>query len=53
MNVKLFTHTDLDGIGCAIVAKLAFPDVNIEYCDYDNVNEKIKQYIETEEYKKL
>ena len=22
--VKLFTHTDLDGIGCAVLAKLAF-----------------------------
>lgn len=22
--IKLFTHTDLDGIGCAVLAKLAF-----------------------------
>jgi len=51
MKVKLFSHSDLDGISCGIVGKLAFPDINIEYCDYDNVNEKIKQYIEKEEYK--
>jgi len=50
MKVKLFTHTDLDGVGCAIIGKLAFPEIDIEYCDYENVNDKIKQYIETEGY---
>lgn len=46
--IKLFTHTDLDGVGCAILAKLAFgEDVDIEYCDYDNVNEKVKEYLNT------
>lgn len=52
MKVKLFTHTDLDGVGCAIVAKLAFLDVDIEYCDYDNVNGKISDYIVTEDFRK-
>ena len=43
--IKLFTHTDLDGIGCAILAKIAFgDDVKIEYCDYDNVNEKVSDF---------
>lgn len=23
MNIKLFTHTDLDGVGCAILAYLS------------------------------
>ena len=32
--IKLITHTDLDGIGCAILAKIAFRDnVEIEYCN--------------------
>lgn len=44
--IKLFTHTDLDGVGCAVLAKLAFNDeVDIEYCDYDEINEKILDYI--------
>lgn len=44
--IKLFTHTDLDGVGCAILAKLAFNDeVDIEYCNYDEINEKILDYI--------
>lgn len=44
--IKLFTHTDLDGVGCAVLAKLAFNDeVDIEYCNYDEINEKILDYI--------
>ena len=48
MKVKLFTHTYLDGVGCAILAKMAFGDeVDIEYCNYDNVNEKIGSFIDS------
>lgn len=45
-NVKLFTHTDLDGIGCAVLAYLAFgrENVDVEYCDYKNVNEKVEDF---------
>lgn len=41
-KVKLFTHSDLDGIGCAILAKLAFDNVTIQVCDYSNVDETIQ-----------
>ena len=48
--VKLFSHTDLDGIGCGILAKLAFgKDVDISYCDYDNIDSTVKEYLETEQ----
>jgi oligoribonuclease NrnB/cAMP/cGMP phosphodiesterase (DHH superfamily) len=51
MKVKLFTHTDLDGIGCAIIAKLAFgKNIDIEYCDYNNINEIIANYIISKDY---
>jgi oligoribonuclease NrnB/cAMP/cGMP phosphodiesterase (DHH superfamily) len=44
--IKLFTHTDLDGVGCAVLAKLAFKDeVDIEYCNYNEINEKVLEYI--------
>ena len=43
MKIKLFTHTDLDGVGCAILAKLAFENVDIEYCNYDDINQKSKR----------
>lgn len=43
--IKLFTHTDLDGVGCAVLAKIAFEeDVEIEYCNYDDIDEKVKEF---------
>lgn len=43
--IKLFTHTDLDGVGCAVLAKFAFGnDVDIEYCNYDEINAKVEEY---------
>ena len=47
--VKLFSHTDLDGIGCGILAKLVFGKDNVEisYCDYDNIDSTVKEYLET------
>lgn len=47
--IKLFTHTDLDGIGCAILARLAFADdVDITYCDYDDINNEIYRRIQSD-----
>ena len=47
--IKLFTHTDLDGIGCAVLAKLAFgEDVDISYCNYDDIDTKVKEFISKE-----
>lgn len=42
LKVLLLTHTDLDGIGCDIIVKLAYGVSNVEthYCDYTNINEK-------------
>ena len=37
--IKLFTHSDLDGIGCGILAMLAFGDnVDVDYCGHNNIN---------------
>lgn len=48
MRVKLFTHTDLDGIGCAILAYLAFGKENVdaEYCNYDDIDDKVEVFME-------
>ena len=48
--IKLFTHTDLDGIGCAILAKLAFDTevVDIEYCNYDDIDSKVEEYFNSD-----
>lgn len=49
MKIKLFTHTDLDGVGCAILGKLAFDDIDIEYCNYDDINKKVKGFFFSDE----
>ena len=51
MKIKLFTHgADLDGNGCAILAFLAFgrENVDVEYCSYKDVDEKVEKFIEDE-----
>ena len=47
--VKLFTHTDLDGVGCAILAKLAFGanNADITFCNYDDVNDLVSDFVPT------
>ena len=45
-RIKLFTHTDLDGIGCGILAKYIYKgNVDIEYCNYDDVNTKVGEFL--------
>lgn len=45
-KIKLFTHNDLDGISCGIIGKLTYDDIDIEYCNYNDINEKIKSYLD-------
>ncbi|BAO04830.1 uncharacterized protein CBO05P1_111 [Clostridium botulinum B str. Osaka05] len=57
-KVKLFTHTDMDGIGCSILGILAYgkENINIEYCNYNDINEKVKEFYigsEKNEYDKI
>lgn len=50
-KIKLFTHgADLDGVGCAILAFLAFgrENVDVKYCSYKDVDEKVERFIEDE-----
>lgn len=51
MKIKLFTHTDLDGVSCAILAYLAFAkeNVDVEYCNYDDVDDKVEAFMENED----
>lgn len=50
-NIVLFTHNDLDGIGCEILSKIAdkYSDVynnkEIFSCNYDNINTTIENYL--------
>lgn len=56
MKIKLFTHTDLDGVGCAIILKMYIEDVDAEFCSVSNINERVKEWLEQdcrEEYTHL
>lgn len=45
----LFTHTDLDGVGSAVVAKRAFGNnVQIVYNDYEEINKNIVKFLDEE-----
>ena len=37
----LVSHIDLDGAGCAIVAKIFYPGIKIYHQDYDFIDEKV------------
>ena len=51
---KLITHTDLDGIGCAILAYLAFRNnVDVSYCNYDDVDDVVQKVIDADLYEKV
>ena len=43
----LFTHDDLDGVGCAIIAHLTYPDyLDVRYCSYKTINDEINTYLD-------
>lgn len=46
--MKLFTHTDLDGVGCVVLARFAFDKFDYEMCNYDDINEKVNKWLDTE-----
>ncbi|MBC2580800.1 DHH family phosphoesterase [Clostridium sp. DJ247] len=50
MNIKIFTHNDLDGIGCAVLGLLCFDKADIEYCGYEDINSKVKAFIDNKGY---
>lgn len=45
-KIKLFTHVDMDGVGCAILAYLAFgkENVDVEYCGYDEIENMVSGF---------
>ena len=53
--IKLFTHTDLDGVSCEILGKIAFEeDIDVVRCNYGDIDAKVEEFINsTEEYDKL
>lgn len=47
---KLLSHNDLDGVGCGILAKLAFgKDVNVRYNSIGGLNREVEWFLEHED----
>lgn len=45
--IRLFTDIDLDGLGCGVIAKLAFGDeAEVVYCSYRNLNQRVQTFLE-------
>jgi len=42
----LITHTDLDGITCAILHKVVYPDWDIKFVDYNEVNNVVADLVD-------
>lgn len=57
LKVYQFTHGDLDGVGCAVVAKIHYTDKCIRsfgkfdhvvsYCDYQNIDKRVLECAKT------
>jgi len=47
-KIKLFTHSDLDGIGCLIIMKLAFPHYEIDctICEPATIDAELTKFLE-------
>ncbi|WP_407272809.1 DHH family phosphoesterase [Radiobacillus sp. PE A8.2] len=46
---KLLSHNDLDGVGCGIIAKLAFDkQVNVRYNSISGLDREVKWFLENE-----
>lgn len=49
--IKLFTDIDLDGLGCGIIAKLAFGEnADVVYCSYRILNQRVEAFIENPDH---
>lgn len=46
--IHLFTHNDLDGVGCGILAKLAFEEqVEVHYNSVARINTQVEKYFDS------
>ena len=50
--IKLFTHNDLDGLACVLLAQLAYGQeaVDFETCHYEDIEDKLTLYLNEKQY---
>ena len=45
--MRLFTDIDLDGLGCGLLAKMAYKEnAEVYYCSYRNLDKRVMQFID-------
>lgn len=47
-NVIIYTHDDLDGIGCAILGEMAFSNIKVNCCSNSNIDRIVKNDLEND-----
>jgi oligoribonuclease NrnB/cAMP/cGMP phosphodiesterase (DHH superfamily) len=45
-RVKIFSHTDLDGVGPVILSKLFFEHVDYELCNYGDIDSRFEKFMD-------
>lgn len=45
LKTFIFTHNDLDGVGCGVIGKYYFPDSYVQYCSYDNIDDTLLYFL--------
>ena len=45
LKTFIFTHNDLDGVGCGVIGKFYFPDAYVQYCSYDNIDDTLLYFL--------
>lgn len=52
--IKVFTHNDLDGAACAVLAKAFYgprdPKISVSYVNYDTVDEEVINFVENNKF---
>lgn len=51
MKIKLFAHDDYDAIGCNVLARLLFENVEVEYHNYNTINKRLAYFLSKKEYR--
>lgn len=49
-RIKMWTHDDTDGYGCRVLAELIWDSVDVEHCNYKNIDESVQSFIKNKEY---
>lgn len=54
-RIKLFTHTDLDGVSCYIILRSELPenefDIDVEFLDIPVVNDRLTEFFNNDDHK--